>query len=182
MKIYKSLPAENLSKVPGYMKLQRDCIANGAQADLYTSQTDDLIQHNVRLYTGHGSGSQLIAGAFTRRDGNGGAELCGVVVDIGHRGRGLGTELVQYIVGSEFAAGARRLELVVRIYVDGKLNEKAARLYRSVGFMETGEVRTGQISDDPRVRNLAGSVDSEGRYRAAVFELLAEADREVRYG
>ena len=66
-------------------------------------------------------------------------EIVNLAVDVGHQGRGVGTEVVAAALDRCRQLGAISVELTVN-----PSNETAARLYRRVGFAPTGEVRDGE--------------------------------------
>lgn len=171
-------------KSPGaagaYLGLQQQCIRSGDGAYLHASQWGDLEADNVTIYAfGPVGKGPMRAGAHTKRLDEGTSELRGFVVHPLARKGGRGEQLGRYIIAEEFASGVGRIVLGVRI-LDGRLNEPAARLYRRLGFEMTGEVLSMRPNPgDPRSSHLVSTLDADGYYRMAVFELLNPV-REVR--
>ncbi|WP_214411120.1 GNAT family N-acetyltransferase [Sphaerisporangium fuscum] len=77
-----------------------------------------------------------LAGAWVTGDRSGVAELVSMWVDPAARGTGTAALLVERVVGWAAAQGHREIRLWV---VDG--NDRAAGLYRRLGFSATGETQ-----------------------------------------
>jgi ribosomal protein S18 acetylase RimI-like enzyme len=86
-----------------------------------------------------------MAGAFVHPDRNGTVGLWWLWVAPGARGRGLARRLVEARADWARERGAVRLELAV-----AEDNQAAKALYRSLGFVPTGE-RRSMASDPARV-------------------------------
>lgn len=175
------------AKAPGaagaYLGLQQICIRAGDGPFLHATQWVDLQMEGVTIYAvGPVGKAPMRAGAHTKRLSPSTSELRGFVVHPLAREGGRGSELGRYIVGEEFADGVERIILGVRI-LDGELNQRAARLYERLGFKMTGEVRSMRPKvRDPRSRHLLPTLDPDGRYRMAMFEMLNPVLEVRRHG
>lgn len=121
---------------------------------------------------------RLVGNASLMRQPSGTWVIANVVTHPRYRRRGVGRQLMEAAVAAAGRAGARQVQLQVR-----SGNEAAKRLYRSLGFRDTGSHGTWSLRSPRAARTLAapaleGWELQEWRRGAAreIEELLSRAD------